>query len=155
MLSICHHTTDEKIQSVVSSISGSLLRTTYTKWQTVALQYKSLSTRNRLQHLFKSEKPKKLQIGPALPITASNRTANKNSEEPELSVLRPSYSRSVKFTNFKTVASKLPQFSSHLPLTHCLFISLSERGHECAVNILTGLWVLEFCNVSDPQLCRQ
>lgn len=43
---------------------------------------------NRLQHLFKSEKPKNLQIGPALPITASNRTANKNSEEPELSVLR-------------------------------------------------------------------
>jgi len=110
---------------------------------------------NRLQHLFKSEKPKNLQLGPPLSVTARNRTCNKNAEVAELSVLRPSYSTRMTFINLKAAASKLLQRLSHLPLTHCLFICLPERGNERAVNIWIGLNVLEFCNVSDLQLCRQ
>lgn len=53
--------------------------------------------------------------------------SNKNSEEAELPVIRPSYRTWMKFTKFKTVAYKLVQFSSHL-LIHCLFICLLERG---------------------------
>lgn len=43
----------------------------------------------------------------------------------------------MKFTKFKKVASKLLKFSSQLPLTHCLFNCLPERGH---VSVLWIYW---------------
>lgn len=112
---------------------------------------------NRLQHLLKSEKSKKplskLQLGPALPATATDST-NKNLEA-ELPVLGPSYNTKMKSTKFKAMAYKFVQFSSHL-LIHWLFICLPDRGCRIVLWISWwGLWVLEFCDVSNPQLCRQ
>lgn len=109
MLSVCHHTTDEQIQSVICSIPGSLPRTTYTKWQAVALQYESLSTRKQVTTSVQIREAKKthpkLQLGPALPVTATDSMSNQNFEN--LSVLRPSYSTWMKFTKLKAVAYKL------------------------------------------------
>lgn len=66
------------IPSVVHSISGPLLQTTYTKWEMAALQHENFSTRNRLQHLFKSGKPNPLpEQGTALSIPASTGAPNK------------------------------------------------------------------------------
>lgn len=104
---------------------------------------------NRLQHLFKSEKSKKthpkLQLSPALP-------SNENLEEAELLVLGPSYNTCMKSTKFKAVAYKLFLSSSDTLPPHLL---ACKGPQDCAVNILTGLWLLEFCHESSPRLCRQ